>query len=162
MTNMKWIALALASSIALTAAAPVAAKERGGDRPAFSDLDTDGNGEVTLAEMEAFRAAKFAEIDTDGNGSLSAEELLAAREADSDRAERRINRMIERADANDNGTIELDEMRGGGERGAERFAEADADGSGGLSEAEMKDAKGKRGGKKGGKGKRGDAESSDG
>mgnify|MGYP003885325021 CR=1 FL=1 len=38
------------------------------ERPAFSELDVDGSGEVTKAEMDAHRAARFAEADTDGDG----------------------------------------------------------------------------------------------
>lgn len=142
---------ALAVALSITA---VTADARGGDRgdmrADFSTLDADGNGEVTQAEMLAHAQLRFDDVDTNGDGALSAEELIAARSADvSDRMERRINRMLERADANDNGTLEFDEMRPSSDRAAARFERIDTDGSGGISEAEMDAAKEARGGRKG-------------
>ncbi len=154
------IAGILAATIGLTGVTAANAQGRSeGPRADFSELDADGNGEVTIAEMQAYgkaRAdARFAEADTNGDGSLSAEELLAQR--DSDRAERRIDRMIERMDADGNGTLERAELTRDGEDQSERmekrFSRLDTDESGGLSEEEMAAAKEKRGGdRKGRKG----------
>ena len=44
---------------------------------AFADLDADGNGTVTQADLDAWAAAKFAAVDTDASGTLSAAELAA-------------------------------------------------------------------------------------
>jgi len=48
-------------------------------------LDADGDGMVTMAEVQAmypdFTAEAFAQADTDGNGSLDATELAAAVDA---------------------------------------------------------------------------------
>jgi hypothetical protein len=43
--------------------------------PSFEDLDTDGNGSLTLAEIEAAARKHFAELDKDANGRLEAGEL---------------------------------------------------------------------------------------
>lgn len=149
--NKKIILSALAVALSITAVtADARGGDRGGMRAEFSTLDADGNGEVTQAEMLAYAQQRFDEVDTNGDGSLSAEELIAARSADvSDRMERRINRMLERADANDNGTLEFDEMRHNSDRAAARFERVDTDGSGGISEAEMEAAKEARGDRKG-------------
>lgn len=147
---------ALAVALSITAVtADARGGDRGGERADFSTLDADGNGEVTQAEMLAFAQTRFSEADTNGDGSLSVEEMIAARSADvSERMERRITRMLERADANDNGTLEFDEMRPGSDRAAARFERIDTDGSGGISQQEMDAAKEARGDRKG-KGNRG-------
>ncbi|MEM1236837.1 MAG: EF-hand domain-containing protein [Pseudomonadota bacterium] len=152
--NMTYIlAGALAVAMGVTGAT-ADARDRGGpdrERASFSELDADGNGEVTRAEMEAFAAARFAAVDIDGDGSLSAEELVAARSADNaDRMERRINRFLERADDNGNGKLELEEMGPSEERATARFERLDTDGSGGISEAEMEAAKEGRKGRRDG------------
>ena len=132
------------------------ARDRGGpdrERPSFSELDADGNGEVTRAEMEAIKAARFAAADTNGDGSLSVEEMIASRSADNtDRMERRITRFIERADDNGNGTLEINEVGPSEERVTERFERLDSDGSGGLSMAEMEAGKEGRKDRRGGDG----------
>ena len=153
-----------AAVLALTGTAAIA-QHRGGENP-----DTDGDGRITLAEMQATSAQRFARMDangdgvlnandraavgaemfaqadTDGNGELTAAEMKAAHEA------RKANRP-ERGDRADR------RGRRGGDRSArmaEHFAKADTDQSGGLSQAElaaMHEARGERGkrGNRGGK-----------
>ncbi len=110
----------------------------------FTTLDTDNSGEITLAEMEAARAASFAQIDADGDGSLTAEELLESAGHEG-RAERRVQKMIRWMDENENGTVELAEMSAKDKRLEKRFSRMDADASGGISEAEFSDGQGCRG-----------------
>ncbi len=112
------------------------------ERPAFGDLDADSSGEVTRAEMDARRAARFAEADTDGDGKLSLEEVQAAAMK---RNAERAARMLERFDADGDGFLNAGEMPKPGRKGGmERmFERLDTDGSGGISEAEFKSARDK-------------------
>ena len=151
----------------------------------FAEADANADGTLTKEEMPAFHKAMqsahrtnmFARIDSDGSGELSTDEMKAFREA---MKERRQARQDERGDE---GKGHKKPQRGEGEQAedraerpspAERFAEADADGSGGLSldeflamEHQHRGPKGKKGeghkkghgkghGKGEGKGKGGD------
>ncbi|MEO0359299.1 MAG: EF-hand domain-containing protein [Pseudomonadota bacterium] len=126
----------------------------GGDRekPAFSEIDANGDGQITPAELQTFRATRmadrFASVDANGDGSVSVEELVAkAREGAEDRAQRRAERMIDRMDANDNGTLEADEMTRGGDRAERGFSRADENDDGVLSQAEYDAMADRRGGR---------------
>ncbi|MEM1100004.1 MAG: EF-hand domain-containing protein [Pseudomonadota bacterium] len=147
-TTTTLLAGTLALSIGLTGLSALSAEAEGraGDGARFSELDADGNAEVSLAEMRAFGDARFEATDADGDGALSMAEILAAREAQSaDQREARISRFVERADANGNGTLERDEFGAGADRMEARFERLDADGSGGLSPEEMRRAREARG-----------------
>ena len=118
------------------------------ERPSFSALDTDGNGQLTVEELSAQARVRFDKIDTNGDGQLSANELG---QTGKKRAEKRAAKMIERADANGDGTISFEELSAGkrGERQAKMFERADADGNGSISEEEFAEiAKHHRGGGK--------------
>ena len=102
-----------------------ARKEARGERRAkvLEQFDADGDGKLNQEEREAAREAhrarieakrqeRFAEADTDKNGSLSLEEFSAIPPV-ARRIERRENfaqRVFDRMDKNDNGTIEADEF----------------------------------------------------
>ena len=153
---------AVALGLSLTAGA-VLAREGGprGDRPGFSELDRDGDGKVTMAEIEASATARFAATDTNGDGALSAEEMIAAAQnGQDDRLERRVSRMIERLDSDGDGSLSASEMAArGGDRMQKMFERIDADGDGALTEeefAQMRERGGERGkGGHGGKGGQG-------
>lgn len=152
MTLLKAGALALMIPAALTAPAFAQDADRQGPpRMIFEQLDADGNGAVTLEELQAAGANRFAAADTNGDGALSRDELLAQGEA---RAETRVDRLLERADADDDGHLtqaEMEEARGDrdGDRGHGRrggsggpnpermFERLDADGDGSVTEAEF-------------------------
>ncbi len=146
---------ALAAGMTLTAFDAAAFGRQGGmDRPDFATLDADGNGELTLQEIQNAGANRFASADTNGDGALSADELAAAATA---RQAGRIAKMIEKHDENGDGVLQADEMpqkRGQGRmmrRMEHAFDHADADENGSLS-AEEFEQMGKRGGKGKGKG----------
>ncbi|QXT40955.1 EF-hand domain-containing protein [Gymnodinialimonas ceratoperidinii] len=152
----------LALLIPLSAAAPAFAQAtdaQGPTRMIFSELDTDGNGAVTLEELQAVGSNRFSDADTDGSGALSRAELLAQSQ---ERAETRVDRLLERADADGNGELTAEELetareegrrggrghgRGHGARGEHRgpgverfFERMDADNNGSVSEAEFNEA----------------------
>ena len=102
--------LTLATTAALTFF-PAFAQHLHGDRPEFSTLDTNGDGMITKAEIQAYGAARFANIDINGNGSLSRDELVVT-------MTKRSNWLLKRLDTNGNGTVEQGEMQAklGGQR----------------------------------------------
>ncbi len=88
----------------------------------FEKMDVDDNGVIDAADRKARHAQHFSKIDSNGDGQLSQEEMQAAHETRRERhAEKRARLAEHRA-----------------ERRAERFAKFDADGSGGLDEAELR------------------------
>lgn len=121
-------------------------KGRDGERGAlmFQELDANGDGQLTLAEIESSGAARFAAADTDGDGLLSADELRAQADARADeragarRAERSA-RMIERQDANDDGLLSPEEMMGRRDP-ARMFERVDANSDGVVTAEEFAEA----------------------
>ena len=73
----------------------------------LSEIDTDGDGNVSDAERAAFKAAKFASADANGDGGVTLEEMRAFKE----------NERVKRE--------------------AERFSRIDTDGDGRISEEEF-------------------------
>lgn len=139
---------AIAAGLTLVAL-DASADGRGGPRekPAFATLDADGNGTITLEELENAGASHFAGMDTDGNGGLSAEELAAAQAAQmADRAAR----MIERMDENEDGELQADEMKshGRGDNVEHMFDHMDENEDGAISQEEY-DAVGEGHGRRG-------------
>ncbi|GAB5437623.1 EF-hand domain-containing protein [Falsiruegeria mediterranea] len=108
-----------------------------GSHATFQELDADGNGEITQAEMEAHRTARFAKADTDGDGKLSLEEATAKGQ---ERAAKRAEKMFERHDANKDGFLDAEELPKP-RRAGKFFDRMDKDGSGGISEAEFAEAR---------------------
>jgi len=152
---MKSIATLTVVVIALGAAAPAMANSHKvkGERPTFEQLDTNGDGSLSKAEMTAQIDARFAKVDTNGDGALTAQELVArAPEDKKERATKRADRMIKRNDANNDGKLTRDEMP---RRNIDRmFKKVDADNNGAISKAEFDAVKEKRKGKRHGKNKK--------
>ena len=141
--NKIWITTAaIALGLVVTAAMPTAASADRGERPSFTELDTDGNGELTLAELQAHGAERFAEADADGDGLLSSDEMVAAAEGRSEaRIAKFVNRMIERRDANGDGFLSVEEMAPKGDRAERMLEHVDADNNGTISEEEFASVK---------------------
>ncbi|NIZ14708.1 EF-hand domain-containing protein [Phaeobacter sp. HF9A] len=102
-------------------------------KPSFQQLDANGDGELTQAEMQALHQTRFEAADSNGDGLLSAEELNAKAQ---ERIARRTASMIERFDTDGDGALSAAEMP---ERpGPHKFLEkADTDGNGSISKAEF-------------------------
>lgn len=103
----------------------------------FASVDTDGDGQITAAEMTAFRAAKMAKLDQDKDGFVSAAEMKAEMQARIDaRLDRMIAHRMEKQDQNGDGKLGPDEF-GPGDRADKMFDRADENGDGSLSKAEV-------------------------
>jgi Ca2+-binding EF-hand superfamily protein len=152
-TRMKKITLLSALIVTGFAMTPIA-QARGMDgqeRPSFEMLDADADGQLTRQEMQdygaAMAASRFAQTDANADGELSVEELTdAAQQHQSERANRRASRMIERLDADGNGTISSDEVAAMGmERGETRhnkmFERLDENEDGAINAEEFEQAR---------------------
>ena len=109
----------------------------------IEQLDTDGDGALSLAEIQAGPAVAFAAADTDGNGTLSAEEIEAMIAARAEaRAEDNATRMLERLDENEDGVLSAEELQGKrGDNAEKMFERLDANEDGVLSAEELEAAR---------------------
>ena len=148
-------AVILAGLIALTAGSSmVYAEGRGGpggrgQMPSFEELDLNGDGFVTIEEMQAQGEARFEESDLNGDGEVTVEELAEKIRANADEA---AARMLERGDKNEDGVITLEEMSRDGDMAERMFERVDQDGDGQISAEEfaamqehMQDRRGRHG-----------------
>lgn len=120
-----------------------------GERPSFEEVDTNGDGKITRDEMQAHAATRFGEADSDGDGAISREEMIAQAMA---RVETRVDRMMGRMDADDDGKVSQAEMQKMRDKHMGRMIERmDSDGDGTLTKEEF--GKGHRKGHHGMKGK---------
>lgn len=129
------------SAIAVTGTTALAKGGRDHQRASFEQLDADGDGQVTQAEITALRQSKFTSADADGDGQLSLEEMQTQAQS---RATERTAKFFERLDANDDGFLSDDELPKP-RNASKMFERIDADGNGSISEQEYADAKEKRG-----------------
>ena len=142
-----WIAGVLVVGIGVGAASAHQGGQgpRGIGKMTFEAFDTDGDGKVTLAEMDALKQARFTAADTDGDGMLSSEEMIArgmsrAGERMAKRMEKRIGHMIEKRDATGDGMLSFDEM-GQNQEGNRLFERMDANSDGAVTAEEFAQAK---------------------
>jgi len=108
----------------------------------FDEVDADGDGAVTEAELEAHAKARFDAADSNGDGKLDAAELEArAEQARQERLARMAARMIDRADSDGDGAITFAEAEAARpDRATRLFERADADDDGAISREEAEEA----------------------
>ena len=129
-TGLVVAALTLGSFVAISANAGNRGGWEGrGDH--VKAMDTDGNGTLTRAEVDAFALAKAAEMDMNKDGAVTVAEMKAHREAQ--RAKREADRLA-RMDTNKDGKVSVDEIA---EMRSGWFMKRDADGNGELSTEEL-------------------------
>ncbi|OIQ46216.1 MAG: calcium-binding protein [Roseobacter sp. MedPE-SW] len=147
MKQTKILAVILATAGALAATTAMAKPGCGGmgAKMSFEELDADGNGEISKAEMEAHKAARFSTADGNGDGKLSAEELVAQAQK---HAAKRVEKMISHLDSDGDGMLSAEEMSNRGGRHGDMFKRVDRDGNGAVSKEEFEQAREHRGGKR--------------
>jgi hypothetical protein len=123
---MKTLMIATAALLCLGVAAPVMAST--------AKMDANGDGKVSLQEMQARKVAKAMRFDSNGDGRLTKAEYSAtmmkryeAKGMDAARAQAKISKLFAKADLNGDGFLSADEIK---QATARRFAKMDANGSG--------------------------------
>lgn len=117
----------------------------GGEMPAppidFGAADTDKDGKLTRAELDAWRQQQVAAMDADKDGFVSAAEMKAAIIARlSLRADDMVERRIAAQDEDGDGRLSMAEMEAGS-RADRLFGRIDTDGDGAISQAELEQAR---------------------
>ncbi|MEM7445600.1 MAG: EF-hand domain-containing protein [Pseudomonadota bacterium] len=98
-------------------------------------FDADGDGQITVEEVEAYRAARFEAADTNGDGVIDEAEFQAAAEARAmERVAERAGEMFARIDEDGDGQLTQDDVSG---REGRLFEHADENGDGILTEDEL-------------------------
>ncbi|MGR3321439.1 MAG: EF-hand domain-containing protein [Pseudooceanicola sp.] len=108
----------------------------------FAEIDANGDGSLSADELRAYGESRFAAADADGDGILTSEELIARMEerADERRATRRaemVERMLERADDDDDGVLSIAELMPTERAQGRMFDRLDQDEDGVISEEEF-------------------------
>jgi hypothetical protein len=122
----------IAAIIAVAAASPILAGGgfgHGGHMMKRSDLNRDGM--TTPVEADAMGAVMFLQLDADGDGVITEAEMLEAAQA---RIARMIAIKFARLDQNGDGQVERAEFD---DHGAARFTRLDTDGDGMISGEEI-------------------------
>jgi Ca2+-binding EF-hand superfamily protein len=130
---------------------------RGAMMMPFDEIDTDGDGKITAAEMKAHAEARFGAADGNGDGFVDAAEMQARMLAQATaRIEAQSARMIEKMDADGDGKLSATEMQQGpreGDRFERMLSRLDKDEDGAISRAEMDEARERWAAHRGGHGK---------
>lgn len=137
MKSSTFMSAIICCAVALTAGASMAEAKPGKERMSFEKLDTNGDGQISRAEMEARHSDRIAAADANGDGALSLEELQARA---GERAKKHAEKMMERRDANGDGVLSGEELAAG-PRAEKRFDRVDTNGDGSISQAEFDAAK---------------------
>ncbi|WP_024303630.1 EF-hand domain-containing protein [Pseudogulbenkiania sp. MAI-1] len=140
--------MALISFSALAAADSGAAKEPrlGGPTARFAQADTNGDGLLSKAEVQAALprlADDFDKIDANHDGQLSRDELYGFMRAHFPRRHgmrHHFQQCFAQADKNGDGQLSLEEARAGMPRLADDFAKLDLNHDGQLSRDELRQA----------------------
>ncbi len=113
----------------------------GGPRASFSDLDANGDGVLTVAELEAFGKARFDATDADGDGFVTIEEMHAhMMQQMQEKKTERGAKILEHKDTDGDGKLSFEEMRPSDKRQDKMFGKLDADGNGEISQEEFAQA----------------------
>lgn len=119
---------------------------RMGGAAMLAQLDTDGDGKISRAELEAHRAAEIARMDPDGDGRIGRAEFVEGhRAAAAERAAAAAGARFAALDANGDGVLSAAEvMRGGGPLAMFDRLDRNGDGMLGSEDAHDDDDRGGR------------------
>lgn len=145
MKTTKFTAAIVMVAIAVTGTSVVAKSTDRGERMSFEQFDQDGDGQITRAEMEEFRSARFAEMDTNGDGFISTDELTAQSVK---RAGDRAAKMMERLDTDGDGLLSEEDLAQA-PRAGRMFDRLDQNQDGVVTKAEFDEARERFGKRKG-------------
>ncbi len=148
--------LAALAAIPLTAlsfcavAQPVNPAAVSGTRPDFfahmlEQMDTNGDGRISLDEYVAAAGARFKSIDTQNKGSIDAADIASSPAAVA-RIDQRAESIVKRLDTAGNGYVTNDEFLASAQK---RFARLDSNGDGKLTPNELSSPRENRGGNRG-------------
>jgi hypothetical protein len=102
-------------------------------------FDANGDGQITVEEIEIHRAERFNAADTNGDGVIDAAEFeAAATQRAADRVAERAAEMFARIDEDGDGQLTADDLGG---REGRLFEHADENGDGILTEDELLNAR---------------------
>ena len=119
-------------------------QQRGGQHFKFEEVDANSDGKLTQDEMIAHMQARFSASDANNDGQVSEDELRAHMESEMrKKIDRRVSRMMLHHDDNEDGMLNMDEMKP--KRMGKMMKRMDADGDGAISKAEFEAMKGKHG-----------------
>lgn len=142
MKKYQFTALILGSSLAVAGSAfagagcdkPEGRAEHGGRGERFSQMDTNKDNKLSLAELTASRETWFSSVDTNKDGVATQAEL---EQSFASARQERMTKMFERQDVNKDGRISRDE----GRMPSAWFEKADANKDGALTSAELSAAR---------------------
>ena len=145
------VLLAGTGAVALTAFGQAGPGRGHGPQMNLEQVDINGDGNISLDEINADRSARFASADANGDGGLTLDEFTSAREAEREaRQAERMTKHFERLDADGDGIVTLAEQDAfAAERTEKMFQRVDSNDDGVISEAERDAAKGFRRGHRG-------------
>ncbi|MEM9968090.1 MAG: EF-hand domain-containing protein [Pseudomonadota bacterium] len=124
----------LAVAMMVAASAGWANQDR--QQAVFERIDTNGDGELNTAELQAHAQARFERLDDDRDGFLSRHEIVKSRGGN------HAQRLLRRFDANQDGVLDAEELAAAGEtrrgqRAQRMFERVDTDEDGQISLTEM-------------------------
>ena len=127
-----------ALSLCAVAQPPNPGAASGGTRPDFfahllEQMDTDGDGRISLAEYVAAAGARFKSIDTQNKGNIDAADI-ASSPAAVERIDHRAESIVKHLDTAGNGYVTKDEFLAAAQA---RFARLDKNGDGKLTPDEL-------------------------
>lgn len=135
-------AISLATLVAVTLAGATLAYAKTQNQRAermFTEMDSNGDGKITQAEITASKTRNFHAMDTNNDGAVSSDEMLNhAINKMKERMQERMGKRFAKIDKDSNGTISADEFGG---RTSKMMEHLDTNKDGAISMQEVKDKK---------------------